>query len=205
MPKTPSAGFTAEKNKQESSSLIHLYEVEYTPDTYLYFCDYDQDVTYPAVSGGQLYVKFPISHDQLSENSDGSVDQVRVSAANADRILGGYVELYNGLRGMRVNIKTVFISLLDDASAYIEDTFVVDSCVIGETEVSLLCTSRLDVMDVQLPGRRFLNRCPWTFKGTICLYSGAGTTCDKSLTACQVFLNDKRFGGFPGCRMYRSL
>lgn len=205
MPKQPSAGFTAEKNKQESSSLIHLYEIEYETDDYLYFCDYDQDVTFPAVSGGQLYAKFPISHDQLSENSDGSVDQVRVSVANADRTLGGYVELYNGLRGMRVNIKTVFVTLLDDASACIEDTFVVDSGVITETECSLLCTSRLDVLDVQLPGRRFLNRCPWTFKGTTCLYSGSGTVCDKSLTTCQAFNNVERFGGFPGCRMYRSL
>jgi lambda family phage minor tail protein L len=206
MPKTPSTGFKTEKNKEESSSLVHLYEFEYEPDEWLYLCDYDQDVTFPASSGGQLYTTFPITHDQLSENREGQVDQLQVSVANADRVIGGYVELYDGFRGNRLNIKTVFIGLLDDADAYIEDKYTIDSAIVSEGQCSFTCTSRLDVMDVQIPNRRFLNYCAWlVFKGPECLYSGSGTTCDRSLARCRELGNQVRFGGFPGCKMYHSI
>ncbi|NTU42264.1 MAG: hypothetical protein HGA78_04270, partial [Nitrospirales bacterium] len=39
--------------------------------------------------------------------------------------------------------------------------------------------------------------CGFRFKGTRCGYTGAGTFCDKTLTACQGYNNEDNFGGFP--------
>lgn len=51
------------------------------------------------------------------------------------------------------------------------------------------------------PSRILKNHCRFIFKSTLCGYSGATTTCDKTLNACRNMnggSNSIRFGGFPG-------
>jgi len=203
MPKTPSAVFITEKNKQEPSSIAHLFEVQYASGGYLYLTDYNTDLTYP--SGSQVYTAFPITFGSLEENREGSIPNVTVNVANASRVIGYYAELYNGLRGQSLVVKTVFVTHLDDANAYTEDKYTVDSCVINESQVSFNCSSRSDIMEVTIPKDRFGSMCRFVFKGTQCLYSGGETTCDKSLARCKVLNNQERFGGFSAVKNYGVL
>jgi lambda family phage minor tail protein L len=189
--------FTREKNKLESSQVIHLYKFEYSSGGSLYnlyLADYDTNVQFP--SGGQTYYASAVKHDQLQESRDGQVSQVTISVANVDRVIGSYVDENDGFRGRPLTIKTVFANHLNDASAYIEEKFTVDGATIAEDTCQLTCTSRMDVMNVNIPRRRFVNYCQWVFKSTECGYAGAETSCNKSFARCQALDNEERYGGF---------
>jgi lambda family phage minor tail protein L len=204
MPKVVSASFIAEKNKEESSELINLFDIEYQSGSWVYLADYPSDVVFPS-SGGHTYTAFPISLDRIGESKEGSVEQVKITVANASRIMSAYVEDYNGLRGMNVYIRTVFANLLSDPTACLTEKYVIDFPTITEDAVSFTCTSSLDLMEVELPPRRFLSLCSWAFKGAECLYAGSGATCTKTIAACRVYGNGLRFGGFPGVKQWRNL
>jgi len=53
-------------------------------------------------------------------------------------------------------------------------------------------------------GRMTKNHCRYLddreggFKGALCGYAGAGTSCDGTLSTCRNYGNSKRFGGSPG-------
>jgi phage-related protein len=155
---------------------------------------YDTNIQFP--SGGNTYYASPVAHDQIQESREGEVSQVAVSVANVDRVMGSIVDANDGFRGQNLIIKTVFANHLDDANAYIEERYAVDSAVITEEACQLICTSRMDVMDVGIPRRRFCNFCQWIFKDSNCLYSGAELTCNKTFTRCKELINEDRYGGF---------
>ena len=48
------------------------------------------------------------------------------------------------------------------------------------------------------PHRILRNHCRFAFKSVLCGYTGATTTCDKTLGTCRSLSNSARFGGFPG-------
>jgi phage-related protein len=90
-----------------------------------------------------------------------------------------------------------------DASAHIEDSFIIDNYSYDEN----VCTFQLDPaidLSVKLPRRKYTNdSCPWKYRDpTTCGYTGPGVTgetgCPKTLYACKARNNQARFGGFPG-------
>ena len=59
-------------------------------------------------------------------------------------------------------------------------------------------TSKFDVLDVNLPLRRYSRHfCSWVFKSAECGYDGGEAACDHSLARCKVLENVERYGGFP--------
>jgi lambda family phage minor tail protein L len=191
MVRTTTSDFITEKNKQESAGLINLYQIEYETDTWLYLAQWDANIEFD----GQTYTKAAISHDKTGENREGTVEQVNISIANIDRIIGGYAETYDP-RGLRANILTVFETLLDDPDARLIERYTIDAININEETVTLICTTVIDLMNIVLPARRFAPICAWVFKGTECGYSGSETTCNKTLTRCRELDNSERWGGF---------
>jgi lambda family phage minor tail protein L len=192
--RTVNATFTDEKNKAENRP-IKLYKVENYDgaSAHLFFAGWDVNVTFD----GQLYTAFPITHDVISENNRGAIDAVRVTVGNVSRLIQGYLELYD-FRGKKVIIKTVWADQLADASAYIDDVFYIDSYVADAKDVVFTLTSKFDLLDIDLPGRRYSrNHCGWKFKGTECGYAGAETSCNKTKQRCKELNNYRRFGGFP--------
>jgi len=187
-----------------------LYEIEVDVSTTVYYAEYDQQVIF----GGIPYLPFPLSHELISTNAMGEVDAVKVRLSNVSREMGALLIQNNGLKGKKVTMKMVFSDHLDDASAYISDTFYIDASEITEQEASFLLTSKLDLYEVQIPGRIFeRDHCQWQYKKEGCWrWSGSAwiapsgfinesTQCDKTLggpTGCRYHLNQLRFGGFPG-------
>jgi len=194
MPRDINSTFKTEKSKQENQP-IHLFTL-YDYDgggTNLYYTDYDDDIVYNSIT----YSVFPIKYETVNENTEGEIDTVRIILANVSRLIQSYLESYD-LRGKKVSIKTVWANQLDDTDAYIEDTFYIDSYTADQNNVILTLTSKFDVLDLELPARRFSrNYCGWKFKSTECGYSGSETSCNKTKQRCKELNNYQRFGGFP--------
>lgn len=192
--KTTDSTFISEKNKRENKP-IWLYEI-YDYDgagSNLYFAEWDQDVVFDSIT----YTRFPIKHDFISSNTSGQIDTVQITLGNVSRLIQAYLENYD-LRGCKVKIKIVFANHLADASAMVQDTFYIDSYSANDQSVTFLLSSKFDVLDLELPGRKYMrNYCQWKFKGTECKYAGSDTTCNHTIDDCRTKSNVLNFGGFP--------
>lgn len=186
--------FQSEKNKQENRP-INLYTlVDYDgASNDLTYAGYDTDITFDGVT----YNKFPITHENIKENTRGEVDKIRVIVGNVSRLIQAYLEDYD-FTGKQIKIKTVWANQLGDTDAYIEEIYYIDSYTADQKNVSFLLSSKFDITDLELPARKFSrNYCQWKFKSDQCGYSGAETECNKTLTRCRELSNETRFGGFP--------
>jgi len=224
-----SAGFKAEKNK-ETNQPIWLYQVEVEPDPNpddvpdLFIAEYDEDIDFPVPPTGSIrrpsgtvYQAFPLQHEGVEENIEGRIDEFQVTMGNVDRTVQAYLEQRDGLRGRKVTVRLVFYNHLDDSSACIEDVFYVDSVSVGDRSATFRLTSKLDIMRVELPRRRFSrNFCAWEYKREGCWLSSdapgvdweapegfvaedtnVDDECDKRIETCALHNNRARFGGFP--------
>lgn len=193
MPRDVSADFKAEKNKPANKPVTLYVIKEYNGSDDLRLAEYDQDVTY----AGDVYTRFPITHENISENTQGEVDQVSVTLANVSRIIQGYLENFD-LRGKKVIIRKVWADKLADPGARTDFVYYVDSYTADEKNVTFILSSKFDVLDLELPARKFSrNYCSWKFKSLQCGYAGAEGQCNKTLQRCRELSNQLRFGGFP--------
>jgi lambda family phage minor tail protein L len=194
------ATFNQEKNAQENAP-VYLYSIfDYNGlGENLYFASYDEDVVF----NGITYRAFPIGHETISENTNGEIDGVRVKISNVSRLIQYYLET-NDFRGKAVSITTVWGNRLSDAESCIVDEYTIESYTATELDVVFFLTSKLDVLDVSLPGRMYSrNYCGWKFKSSECGYVGSETSCNKTFQRCKELLNQQRFGGFPGVPLRR--
>ena len=194
MPRDTNAVFKQEKAK-ETNQPIFLYTIfDYDGSNDLYWAEYDTDIVYDGIT----YIRFPIKHDFIGENTQGEIDAVRVTLGNVSRLIQAYLE-NNDFRGKKVRILQVWANQLADADAYIEDIYYIDSYTADQNNVQFSLTSKFDVLDLELPARKYSrNYCGWKeFKGPECGYSGVETECNRTLARCRELGNQKRFGGFP--------
>ena len=171
MPRDTSSDFIASKNAATNTP-IYLYRVSVdgVDANDMFLCDQTETVSFfKDTDTAQDYLPFPITHSNISSNTAGQVDSPVVTIANVSREIQAYLELYDGLRGRKVTIRQVFRDHLDEAAARIEDIYWVDSVTATAETVQFRLVSRLDLVQVTLPGRRFSrNYCPWTYKGRGC-------------------------------------
>ncbi len=194
MPRTIDATFKSEKAKRENQPL-YLYTLEDYDGagSNLNFAEYDQDVTYKGIT----YVKFPITHEFVAENSQGQIDAVKVRVSNVTRLLQSYLEQYD-FRGLKVIIRMVWANELSDPDAYMDDIYYVDNYTATQQVVEFSLTGKFDVLAVDIPGRKYSrNYCGWKFKSTECGYVGSFAICNKTKGQCKERNNYQRFGGFP--------
>jgi len=194
MPLDTGATFISEKNKAENRPAF-LYKIfEYNGTDDLLFTSNDEDVTFD----GDTYTRFPISHESISDNTNGQIDTVNLRIGNVSRLIQAYLEAYDW-RGKKVTIAQVFLDQLADTDAVIVHTFYVDTYTADEKDVTVVLTTKFDVLDIQLPlGTYNRNYCRWKFKSSECGYAGAEAVCNKTKQDCRDNkANVLRFGGFP--------
>ena len=221
MPKSTSQDFIETKNA-EANRPVWLYRVQIdsNPVNDLFIAESETNVDYfKDTNTPQTYTARPISHKGISENTDGEVDAVKVIWANVNREVQAYLEANDGLRGKKVTIRQVFRENLDDPAAHIQDFYYIDSVLVTPMEAEFTLTSKLDILEVMVPRRKF-NRhfCPWRYRGEGCFRTvedsngfptgtftapedfevNGADTCNKTLEDCERHKNNKRFGGFPG-------
>ena len=186
--------FKSEKNKSQNFP-IYLYTIHlYDGINDLHLAEYDADITYDGIT----YTKFPIKHAGTEETSSGQIDKVTVSIANVNRLIQAYLELYDW-GGLKVTITLAWSNQLSDTDANIKFVYYIDSYSASQETVEFTLTSKLDILDAQLPyGKYNRNYCRWKFKSTECGYSGSETTCNKTTQDCELNKNNiLRYGGFP--------
>jgi lambda family phage minor tail protein L len=213
MPETVSNEFRDEKNKQQNRP-ISLYAV-YVPGGTLYLAEYDVDVVFNSIT----YSKFPITSEAIPSNISGVIDSVKIKVSNVDKQMGAAIQANNGLRGVQVDMIFVFADLLDHADANLTVTLWIDSSAYMESDQTceFLLTSRLDLYEVETPGRTFIrDKCQWEYKKEGCWLTGSpwtapaeflnsGDLCDKTKIGCKYHGNFLRFGGFesiPGKNLF---
>ena len=193
MPRDIPENYKTEKNLEVNLPIL-LYELNYEDDSWLFFCEYDTDVVFD----GQTYTSFPMSHELISENIQGSIDTVRVKIANVSRAIQAYIETYDAFRGKAIRIKTVWSNHLDDPTMYTLDEFYVDRVVSDENVTEFYLSSVFDVLNVFLPLRKYGRHfCFWAFKSTECGYVGIEAACSHTLQRCRQLENQARYGAFP--------
>jgi lambda family phage minor tail protein L len=191
---TQNSTFKSEKNKP-SNQPIYLYSIEnYNGSVDLNLAEWDTDITYDGVT----YTKFPIKHDEIGENSQGEIDNFRVTVANVNRVIQAYLEGYD-LRGKKVTITLVWANQLSDTDANIKFIYYIDNYTATQDVVEFVLSSKYDIIDLPLPTGIFnRNYCRHKFKSTECGYTGAQTTCDKRKATCRdTMSNIARIGCFP--------
>jgi len=184
------------KNSLEGEAPIMLYEITDIPNTTvtLYLTNYMEDVVFD----GHTYTRFPISVPNIKSNSSGEVDSISVEISNVDREMQAYAEAYDGFRAAKVTFIFVFPELLDEPSHAIRDTYYVQSSESSADRITFNLSTKLDVLKKTIGRLTLRDRCPWSFKGENCGYTGSETFCDKTLKRCKELGNEENFGGFPG-------
>jgi lambda family phage minor tail protein L len=187
------ADFISRKNAKENKPIFLYHIHEYDGSNDLFLAEYDADVTFDS----QVYTRFPIKHEHIEDTSQGQINGVKVIVANVNRLFQAYVEAYD-FRGKQVDIIHVWADKLDDPYAKMVDTFFIDGYSCDEKTIAFNLTSKMDVIELQLPARRYLRtHCYWKFKGTECAYAGAEASCNRTFQRCKELANQERFGSFP--------
>jgi len=150
------------------------------------------------VFNGNTYTAFAFDLGDVSSGGDGRIQSVSLKVANPARALQPFLEEYSGLVGCNVQLMVVHTANL--ASDYTELTLSYDVLSSDSAEDWITFT-----LGAQNPLRqRFPLQaaipfsCNWGFQSAECAYSGAATSCARTLVACQALNNVARFGGRPG-------
>lgn len=152
------------------------------------------DVTF----GANLYTAFAFELGEVRSGGDGRVQGVTLKVANPSRVLQPYLEANAGMIGCAVTLMVVHADNL--ASDYTELTLAWEVLSAESDEDWIVFTlgaenplRRRFPLQVAIPFS-----CNWQFKGAECAYTGATTTCARTLAACRALGNSARFGGRPG-------
>ncbi len=160
------------------------------------------DGNFPVTFKGITYRAFPCKYDPAEKNSDESVSKATITVANVMRELMHYVELYDGLKNVRVRIKTVYANALDeiyepqsdgsveaipnpeaDPNAYIEDEYFIDTYTADEQVITFQLDPIID-LDIKIPRRRYLvDGCYWKYKDSETCQSTGRTSKFAFITA----------------------
>lgn len=190
-----------EKNKLNSNS-VWLTMLEITipsvPET-LRIVNNNEDVTW----NSKTWLKFPFELDEISQSSNAEISQFQIKVGNVKNIIGQYIRQYdafvkvNGFTAITVVLYIVNSKDLANLTAVYSTNLILTTSSLNHLEVSFTVSAR-DLYRARTPQTRmFPNSCRFKFKSTLCGYTGAETSCNKTLSRCRQLLNSKRYGGFP--------
>jgi len=186
---------TSDANKLITSDELitfYLYEIDYGEGV-LYWTNWNERLVY----GSKTYEPQVIKHSELTQSTDGKINNITLSIGNADRIIQYYIENYD-LIGKQVKITQLFVDSGGTIQGEITVTFFIEGAVATKKQVDFTLSIGLDYLKAKVPSRKmFSSFCRWQFKDANCGYSGADATCSKSFKECLRKGNQKNFGGFP--------
>jgi phage-related protein len=198
-----------EKNKTASTSEWHILLTVYpdpkgNPTLCYRFVAAPDDVTYM----GDVYTAFNFMLGVSEQKSGGELPQVTLTVSNVARVVQKAIEPYGGGIGGRVELRIVpAADMLNEPAEYMEFDIQDADCSVETVTFTLGADSP---MRASFPKFAFMEaRCWHIFnspemrancdpRGVLCSYMGNDTTCERTLSACRLKGNSKRFGGFPG-------
>jgi hypothetical protein len=150
--------------------------------------------------------------------SSGSYTAMENLGAN----IGNYIIGTGGARQDFGNLKASIIAVIaEELSAidvteinteiqkYLDDVFVMEDPIhLFQGKINKVKLAHHGILEFQVerilggyatqsPNSTYDVNCYYIFKDSRCQYAGAGSSCDKTLSACQGYSNVIRFGGYP--------
>jgi len=207
------------------SAVIELFELQLDNDLhgsstlYRFHAGANMNANGQLVWNGNSYQRYPVEMEGFEYNGNGQLPRPKIRISNALSLITALLTtLSDGLEGAKVTrIRTLarYIDAVNfsggtnpygtpDPTAefpkeiYYVDRKTVENAAIVEFELA----AAFDLAGVRAPKRQCIaNICQWVYKSTECGYSGALTTCEKTLDACVEHFGenaDLPFGSFPG-------
>jgi len=219
----------------EPSAIIELFQLELTEavngvDQVYYYHAGTNELTTDVVFNGLTYSATAIEVEGFQASTKGVLPRPTMRIGNTNNAISSLLLLYNPLQAKVTRIQTCkkFLDAVNftggtnataDPTAKFEDQIFYIDRVASEnpTMVEFELASKLDLINVALPGRQVLEHCPWVYREeSTCGYKGkkyfdinnkptteANDVCGKRYTSCTLRFpkGDLPFGGFPGARL----
>ena len=219
----------------EPSAIIELFQLELTQavngvDQVYYYHAGTNELTADVVFNGLTYTATAIEVDGFEASTKGVLPRPKMRIANTGNAISALLLLYNPLQAKVTRIQTCkkFLDAVNftsgtnataDPTAKFEDQIYYIDRVANENPllVEFELASKLDLINVALPGRQVFEHCPWVYREeSTCGYKGtkyfdinnkptteANDVCGKRYTSCTLRFpeGDLPFGGFPGARL----
>lgn len=176
-------------SKQLKNSLIQ----EGVWYTLLTFTNRDGSITIRVVNnpdditfGSNVFTAFPFKIATVTESNKGELPSINITLSNVNRVIEGYIEQDPDLgSGWAVHIDIVHESALTSGIAEISYDFITTGAS-ADTKSAVFSCGLRNPLRQQFPRLRMLpDACQNTFKSGGCNYTGADTSCAKTLTACK--------------------
>lgn len=189
-------------NKLASNeNLIVLLEVEIPSSDILCLANYNSSVTFL----GNIYQPFLFEMGEIT-TSKGEIPQFDIKIDNTSRGINSLMidyDLYlktNGIDGNKIFANIIVVNTADLSDYVLKERFELVSWNMDNQWASFKLGAE-NPFQKQYPQRAlFYDFCQFKFKSSSCGYTGASTSCDKSLSSCRQLNNSSRFGGFPAMR-----
>ena len=229
----------------EPSAVIELFQLRLTEaknggNLNLFYHAGTNEVRENIVFAGITYQPVPIEVDGFAASTKGTLPRPTMKIANANNVISGYLLTYNLLGAEVRRIRTLKKYLdavnfvggsndLADPDAIFggtHETWYIDRIANENIElVEFELVGKLDLSNINLPGRKVVEHCPWVYKSFQCGYkpgkrfnlknvqvnNDEEDQCAKNLRACELRFprgkgigarkNLLPFGGFPGARL----
>jgi lambda family phage minor tail protein L len=235
---TTPTSIQTEIQKLDPSAIIELFQLRLTLavngiDTTFYYHAGTNSLTTDVVFQGITYSAVPIEADGFELTSKGTLPRPTMRVANTGGAISALLLSYNPLQAKVTRIRTCkkFLDVVNfpggvnptaDPTAKFEDqVWYIDR--VSRENVQLVefeLVSRLDLTNLQLPGRQVQDYCPWVYRGPECGYTGSSyfdvndnavgvstsDVCGKRFNSCRIRfqsqgISDYPHGGYPGSRI----
>ena len=195
MPLSLPAVLVIEKNQIASANAwLVMLEVTLPDATKLYLVHNTEDITF----NSHVYTAFPFQIEIPKINAKGELPSWILRVSNVTRALQSYYEAQKGLIKSQVIVRFVNAAYLAENYAELETITEVMASK-ADAEWLTFTLGMPSPLRRRFPIFRYIaGHCSWDFKGIECAYSGATSSCLKTLDYCKTLNNSRRFGGKPG-------
>lgn len=184
-----------------NEKLIVLLEVEIPSTSTLYLANYNANVTFL----GNTYQAFLFNMGEITSGK-GEVPQFEIKIDNTSRGINSLMMDYdiylkaNGIEGNQIFANIIVVNTVDLSDYVLKERFELVSWDMDSKFASFKLGAS-NPFTQKYPLRAiYSDFCQFKFKSLQCSYSGAESSCDKSLSNCRLLNNSSRFGGFQGIR-----
>ena len=177
--------------------------------------------------GDDVFIAGAVKRSDVDTQMEGSIESCNITISNINQdissiivnegdVLTGSVcvieeAIYLSTDACELVDEQYFTNILaEDGTAILDETddSIIDDAVeifrgkinnihLNAREFTFDVQRNLGGYDYEAPKTSYDASCQWIFKDERCLYSGAETSCDKTMTRCKQLSNVVRFGGYP--------